>query len=137
MDCRNWKFFGFKKLFDIRKGKRLTKADMVEGNIPYIGATDSNNGLTARISNDEYLHSANTISVSYNGSIAEAFYQTKDYWATDDVNVLYPKFKLNKEILSFKVDENKMKSTQEKEAISEEEIAQNTDYTNYFSILDH
>ena len=90
MDCRNWKFFGFKKLFDIRKGKRLTKADMVEGNIPYIGATDSNNGLTARISNDEYLHSANTISVSYNGSIAEAFYQTKDYWATDDVNVLYP-----------------------------------------------
>ena len=31
-------------------------------------------------------------------------------------------FKLNKEILSFKVDENKMKSTQEKEAISEEEI---------------
>ena len=101
MNCQKWKFFEFKKIFDIRKGKRLTKADMVEGNIPYIGATDSNNGLTARISNDEYLHSANTISVSYNGSIAEAFYQTKDYWATDDVNVLYPKFKLNKEIALF------------------------------------
>ena len=101
MDCRNWKFFGFKKLFDIRKGKRLTKADMVDGDIPYIGATDSNNGVTARISNDEYLHSANTISVSYNGSIAEAFYQTKDFWATDDVNVLYPKFELNKEIALF------------------------------------
>jgi hypothetical protein len=101
MDCQNWKFFEFKKIFDIRKGKRLTKADMVNGDIPYIGATESNNGVTARISNDEYLHSANTISVSYNGSIAEAFYQTKDFWATDDVNVLYPKFKLNKEIALF------------------------------------
>lgn len=101
MDCQKWKFFEFKKIFDIRKGKRLTKADMVNGDIPYIGATDSNNGVTARISNDEYLHSANTISVSYNGSIAEAFYQTKDFWATDDVNVLYPKFELNKEIALF------------------------------------
>ena len=31
-------------------------------------------------------------------------------------------FKLNKEILSFKLDENKVKSTKEKEAISEEEV---------------
>lgn len=68
---------------------------MIDGNIRYIGATDSNNGVTAFISNDQYLHSANTISVSYNGSIAEAFYQNQKFWATDDVNVLYPKFKLN------------------------------------------
>lgn len=95
MDTTNWEQFRFDKIFEIKKGKRLTKADMIDGEIPYIGATDSNNGVTAKISNNEYLHSANTITVSYNGSIAEAYYQAKQFWATDDVNVLYPKFEMN------------------------------------------
>ena len=95
MDTRNWKWFKYEQIFEIKKGKRLTKADMESGGIPYIGATDSNNGVTAHIANDEHLHSANTISVSYNGSIAEAYYQNKTFWATDDVNVLYPRFDMN------------------------------------------
>ena len=74
---------------------------MVDGIIPYIGAIDSNNGITAYISNDTQLHSPNTISVSYNGSIAEAFFQTKMFWATDDVNVLYPKYRINRYIALF------------------------------------
>jgi hypothetical protein len=68
---------------------------MIEGNIRYIGAIESNNGVSCHIGNDAHIHSANTITVSYNGSIAEAFYQNKPFWATDDVNVLYPKFDLN------------------------------------------
>ena len=95
MDTTNWKMFRLDEIFEIKKGKRLTKADMIDGEIPYIGATDSNNGITAKISNNEHLHSTNTITVSYNGSIAEAYYQTKKFWATDDVNVLYPKFEMN------------------------------------------
>ncbi len=94
METKAWKWFRYDQIFEIKKGKRLTKADMVDGDIPYIGATDSNNGITARVSNSEHLHSANTITVSYNGSIAEAYYQTKMFWATDDVNVLYPKFEM-------------------------------------------
>jgi len=100
---RRWGWFeiGDKRLFRIEKGKRLTKADMIDGDIPYIGAIDSNNGVSAFIANDKFLHSPNTITVSYNGSIAEAFYQNKEYWATDDVNVLYPLFSLNKYIAMF------------------------------------
>ena len=101
LHTEKWKPFRYDDIFLIKKGKRLTKADMVPGSIPYIGAIDSNNGISAYISNDEYLHSANTITVSYNGSIAEAFYQTTEFWATDDVNVLYPKFELNKYIAHF------------------------------------
>lgn len=101
MNIENWQSFRYDELFEIKKGKRLTKADMIEGDINYIGATDSNNGITAKISNDKYIHSANTITVSYNGSIAEAFYQAKPFWATDDVNVLYPKFSLTFEIALF------------------------------------
>lgn len=103
MNTQQWKWFklGDEKLFVIKKGKRLIKADMIEGNIRYIGATDGNNGITQLISNDEHIHPANTITVSYNGSVAEAFYQDHEFWATDDVNVLYPQFPLNKYIAHF------------------------------------
>ena len=65
MDTTNWKWFRYDEIFDIRKGKRLTKENMTEGNIRYIGAIDSNNGLSAFIGNDSQLHQGNTISVSY------------------------------------------------------------------------
>ena len=101
LNTSNWKWFRYDEIFEIKKGKRLTKADMQDGDVPYIGAIDSNNGISAYISNDEHLHQGNTITVSYNGSIAEAFYQTTKFWATDDVNVLYPKFALNRYIAMF------------------------------------
>lgn len=34
------------------KGKRPTKADMIDSDNPYIGAIDSNNGVSAYISNN-------------------------------------------------------------------------------------
>lgn len=90
----DWKGFRLSDLFDLKKGKRLTKADQTEGDTPYIGAIDSNNGVSGYIGQPP-IHQGGTISVSYNGSVAEAFYQAIPYWATDDVNVLYPKgFKL-------------------------------------------
>lgn len=101
LNTQDWKWFVYESIFDIRKGKRLTQADMIDGNIPYIGAIDSNNGLSSYIGNDSQLHEANTITVSYNGSIGYAFYQDKEFWATDDVNVLYPKFNLNRYIAIF------------------------------------
>lgn len=101
VDTSQWQWFKYDSLFTIKKGKRLTKADMEGGSIRYIGAIDSNNGISNHISNSEHIHSANTITVSYNGSIAEAYYQNEKFWATDDVNVLYPKFKLNKYIALF------------------------------------
>lgn len=90
-----WRAYRYGELFEIKKGKRLTKEDMVEGSIPFIGATDANNGITAWVANDEYLHGGNKITVSYNGSIAEAFYQGVPFVASDDVNVLYPKFEMD------------------------------------------
>lgn len=101
LHTNEWSKFKYNDIFQIKKGKRLTKSDMIVGAIPYIGAIDSNNGISSYIANNNYLHSANTITVSYNGSIAEAFYQTTEFWATDDVNVLYPRFPLNKYIALF------------------------------------
>jgi hypothetical protein len=94
LDTTDWKYFTLKELFDIQKGQRLTKANMLPGDIPYIGASAKSNGVTDRIGQGP-IHEGGTISVSYDGSVAEAFYQPDDYWASDAVNVLYPKgFKL-------------------------------------------
>ena len=90
-DTSTWKWFdldGDNGLFDIQKGKRLTSEDQTEGRIPYIGAIDSNNGVSNYIGQGP-IHDGNTISLNYNGSVGEAFYQPAPYWATDDVNVLY------------------------------------------------
>ena len=82
-------------LFDIQKGKRLTKMDMRKGETNYIGAISQNNGIRQKIS-AKPLHQGNCITVNYNGSVGEAFYQTEPFWASDDVNVLYLKeHKLN------------------------------------------
>lgn len=89
----NWfKLGGEGGLFDIRKGQRLTSDDQTDGNIPYIGAISSNNGVSAHIG-QKPIHNGNTISLSYDGSIGEAFYQDKPFWSSDAVNVLYLKEK--------------------------------------------
>ena len=100
LNISEWSKFKLKDLFTIKKGKRLTKEDQTEGMTPYIGAIDSNNGLSSYIGQSP-IHKADTISLSYNGSVGEAFFQERDFWATDDVNVLYPKFSLNKYIALF------------------------------------
>ena len=96
LDTSGWKPFILSDLFDIRKGKRLTSADQTDGDTLYIGAIDSNNGIANHIGQDA-IHEGNTISLSYNGSVGEAFYQPQPFWATDDVNVLYFREKNNHE----------------------------------------
>lgn len=88
LDVASWKEFCVGDLFEIKKGKRLTSDDQTDGETPYIGAIDSNN-VVANYIGQAAIHDGNTISLSYNGSVGEAFYQLRPFWATDDVNVLY------------------------------------------------
>ncbi len=89
-------------LFRFAKGKRLTKADMIPGSINYLGAISENNGVREKIETDFYWE-PNCITINYNGSVGEAFYQSMPFWASDDVNVLYAKdfWKMNKYIALF------------------------------------
>lgn len=91
VDTSKWRSVTLGELFDVRKGKRLTRMDMRPGNTPFIGAIDHNNGLAARIDQPPD-HPGNTITVNYNGAgVAEGFYQPVPFCASDDVNILYPK----------------------------------------------
>lgn len=90
LDTSNWKSFKYPEIFDIKKGKRITKQEMMPGSTPFIGSIDSNNGYRGYIINDP-IHTENTITVNYNGSVGVAFFQPKPFCASDDCNILYSK----------------------------------------------
>lgn len=103
VNASDWRQFSIGSLFEIEKGTRLTRAAMIEGDTPFIGATLENNGITARIGNTGHIHPGGLMTVAYNGQKAtgKAFYQPIPFWASDDVNVLYPKFSLTEYITLF------------------------------------
>lgn len=82
---RDWKEFYIKDIFFINPGKRLTKTNMIDGNKPFIGATDSNNGVTAFVSNSNISEDRNVLGVNYNGSVVESFYHPYSCLFSDDV----------------------------------------------------
>lgn len=94
---KEWNEYKLNDLFDFSKGKRLIKAEIIPGNVNFVGAISENNGIREKIETD-YFWNPNCITVNYNGSVGEAFYQDKPFWASDDVNVLYAKewWKMNK-----------------------------------------
>lgn len=97
---RKWKYFTYEQLFIVRKGQRLTNAQLKDGSTPFLRAISSNNGIS-RYVDVEPNHVENTITVNYDGSIGETFYQPTKYFAIDSVNVLYPRFELNVYIAMF------------------------------------
>ena len=97
-----WKAFYVNEIFTISAGKRLTKADMDNGNIPFVGATDSHNGITNWIATPNSSFDKNVLGVNYNGSVVENFYHAYGCVFSDDVKRLHLKnHSDNKYILLF------------------------------------
>ena len=75
---------------------------MIPGIRPFIGATDSNNGVTNFISNTNSSLDQNVLGVNYNGSVCESFYHPYECIFSDDVKRLTLKnYKGNKYIYLF------------------------------------
>lgn len=88
---RKWEPFFISDIFSISPGKRLTKADMDSGTIPFIGATDSNNGITNWVASPNGSLDRNVLGVNYNGSVVESFYHPYSCVFSDDVKRLHLK----------------------------------------------
>ena len=88
LEDKEWLEFCIDDIFDINSGKRLTKKSMVPGRRPFIGATESNNGITQFISNTNTSLDQNVLGVNYNGSVCEAFYHPYECLFSDDVKRL-------------------------------------------------
>ena len=82
--CRKWKTFALTDIFEIFPGVRLTKANMVPGMVPFAGASDSNNGITAFVGNSNTSIDSNALGVNYNGSVVENFYHPYTTLFSDD-----------------------------------------------------
>jgi len=105
----NWKTFkygGENGIFIIKNGYYNKKPDHTEpGTIPFVGSSEFNNGITEYYSLDEIsnndkdsrskkhdislkIFKGNSVTVSNNGSVGNAFYQPDDFTCSHDVNVL-------------------------------------------------
>ena len=85
-----WKEFFFTDIFkEIKRGKRLTKANQIEGNTPYISSTASNNGVDNFISNNKNIRKyKNNLSIANSGSVGSCFYHKYEYIASDHITAL-------------------------------------------------
>lgn len=88
LDQKEWKEYFIEDIAHIKAGKRLTKADMLDGKIPFIGSTESNNGITEFISNTNASEDSNILGVNYNGSVVENFFHPYKAIFSDDVKRL-------------------------------------------------
>ncbi|HFL0060714.1 MULTISPECIES: restriction endonuclease subunit S [Listeria] len=87
-----WHEFKINDIMDVLGGVRLTSSDMRYGNIPFIGASDSNNGITNWTSDINSSTDNNILGINYNGSVGEVFYHPYLATFSDDVKRLKLKF---------------------------------------------
>ncbi len=117
---KKWEEFLFPDIFEIKKGFYNKKpASSNKGKIPFLGATQNNNGITeyytkekikntsktGRGKNEDFsrkLFKGNCIAVTNNGSVGHAYYQANQFTCSHDINPLYLKNQiLNKHIAMF------------------------------------
>lgn len=120
LNTNEWKWFRYDEIFIIRKGFYNKKPEEIkDGSLPFIGATDSNNGITMFTDIEtvdatsktgdnnnadlkDKIFASNCITVSNNGSVGYAFFQPQEFTCTHDVNPLYLKnYDLNVYIAMF------------------------------------
>ena len=98
LDTHNWKYFLYEDIFEIEKLEVSGVTDFEEVNL--ISASTKNNGVSDRVESENYFP-ANLITVSSNGAVGDAFYQSEKFSVTGDVHVLKLKFNLNPFIALF------------------------------------
>lgn len=107
IDFGKWKEFYYADIFVIKKGFYNKKPDhLIPGNIPFLGATEKNNGVTEYYSVEDIANASKTgddnnaplsekifpahaLCVTNNGSVGFAYYQSREFTCSHDVNPLY------------------------------------------------
>lgn len=89
---REWKVFDIIDVFpeeDIKRGKRLKKADHIEGNTPYVSSTAQYNGIDGFIGNTRKVRKfEDCLTLANSGSVGSTFYHSYSFIASDHVTRL-------------------------------------------------
>lgn len=84
IDISNWKKFVIGKLFKVTRGKRLIEEDRENGMVFYFSASQSNNGLTDKISNPLFIVKDSLIYTTF----GDCFYVEGEFTASDEISIL-------------------------------------------------
>lgn len=108
IDTDNWKDFVFNKVFKLVGGFYNKKPEhSTDGDFPFLGSTDSNNGVTEYYSLEDIqswsktgemedtlekkIFEGNCIAVTVNGSVCNAYYQRDKFTCSHDITAFYLK----------------------------------------------
>lgn len=106
MNNREWKSFRIEEIFIVVDGFYNKKPPMTGGKLPFLGATEKNNGITGYTDVDTVytwtktgeatdettenkLFGPNWIAVTNNGSVGHAYFMPYQYTSSHDVTSLY------------------------------------------------
>lgn len=85
-----WKEFFVKDIFpNIQRGKRLTRENQSNGDIPYVSSSALNNGVDNFIGNTTGVRRfRNCLSLANSGSVGSCFYEPFEFVASDHITHL-------------------------------------------------
>lgn len=92
-DKLNWGFFEVQEIAEVFSGQDIYAQERIEGNIPYVTAGASNNGIGYFVSNENKTLSNDVISVNRNGAVGQAFYHPYEALFGNDTRRVIPNYK--------------------------------------------
>ena len=101
LNTREWKTYLFDEVFDVEKGFYNNRPEKDEKEkVPFVSASEYNNGITDYVNkNNTKIFRKNAITVVNDGnSMANAFYQDKDFTSSHSINILRLKRGFDKEL---------------------------------------
>lgn len=97
LSVSDWQWFDLTKLFNHKRGTRLTKADSINGEVPLVTAGENNQGVSRLVDNDMDIFS-DCITIDMFGYCA---YRGYDFCCDDNILVLTPKTDISKYAMMF------------------------------------
>ena len=97
----NWKNFNLAELFEIKGSKTTSLIELEDygsGNFPYVTTQATNNGVEASFNN--FTEEGNVLTID-SAVLGHCTYQPYNFSASDHVEKLIPKFKINKYLALF------------------------------------
>ena len=91
LNTDNWQEFKYTDIFDtIIIGKSIDLNKLEEGDINYVGRTEENNGITAKVSkyNDQEPYKGNCITVPMVGNTLKSTYQNSPFYVSQNILIL-------------------------------------------------
>jgi len=104
---RKWKWFEYKGIFNVGIGKSvdLNKLEKIENGMNYVGRTEENNGITAKVINNKnfVVYQGDCITLPMVGhSTLKSSYQTEPFCVSQNIAILRPNnFSLNVYVATF------------------------------------